>query len=70
MSCLSGRLEGEDWREGDRSFLHISQEEIFYTFDIPPVRIMGSHEILDVSEPHLCAMFGPFCRDVLAQGLL
>jgi len=44
-------------------------EEIYYAFDILPVRIMGSHEIQDVTEPHLFAMFCPFCRDVLAQGL-
>jgi benzoyl-CoA reductase subunit C len=44
-------------------------EEIFYAFDVLPVRILGSHQIQDVTEPHLFAMFCPFCRDVLAQGL-
>jgi len=44
-------------------------EEIYYTFDILPIRILGSHEIQDVTEPHLFAMFCPFYRDVLAQGL-
>jgi benzoyl-CoA reductase subunit C len=44
-------------------------EEILYAVDILPVRILGSHEPQDVSEPHIFAMFCPFCRDCLAQGL-
>ncbi|MHA2392769.1 MAG: benzoyl-CoA reductase, bzd-type, subunit N [Promethearchaeota archaeon] len=44
-------------------------EEILYAADILPVRIIGSHEPQDVSEPHIFAMFCPFCRDCLAQGL-
>ncbi len=44
-------------------------EEIFYAADILPVRILGSHEPQDVTEPHIFGMFCPFCRDVLAQGL-
>ncbi len=44
-------------------------EELFYAADILPVRIMGSHEIQDVSEAHIFGMYCPFCRDVLAQGL-
>jgi len=44
-------------------------EEIFYAANILPVRILGSHEPQDVSEPHIFAMFCPFCRDCLAQGL-
>lgn len=50
-------------------FCTYSPEEIYYAFDVLPVRILGSHEIQDVTEPHLFAMFCPFCRDVLAQGL-
>ena len=46
-----------------------SPEEIYYAFDILPVRILGSHEVQDVTEPHIFGMFCPFCRDVLAQGL-
>lgn len=34
-----------------------------------PVRILGSHEPQDVTEPHIFGMFCPFCRDCLAQGL-
>ncbi len=44
-------------------------EEIIYAADILPVRILGSHEPQDVTEPHIFAMFCPFCRDCLAQGL-
>jgi benzoyl-CoA reductase subunit C len=44
-------------------------EEILYAADILPVRILGSHEPQDVSEPHIFAMYCPFCRDCLAQGL-
>jgi|SaaInl8_200m_RNA_FD_contig_101_318159_length_4979_multi_6_in_0_out_0_1 benzoyl-CoA reductase subunit C len=50
-------------------FCTYAPEEIFYAFDVLPVRILGSHEIQDVTEPHLFGMFCPFCRDVLAQGL-
>jgi benzoyl-CoA reductase subunit C len=44
-------------------------EEILYAADILPVRILGSHEAEDVTEPHIFKMFCPFCRDCLAQGL-
>ena len=44
-------------------------EEIFYAAGILPVRILGSHEPQDLTEPHIFGMFCPFCRDVLAQGL-
>lgn len=44
-------------------------EEILYAADILPVRILGSHEPQDVTEPHIFAMYCPFCRDCLAQGL-
>lgn len=44
-------------------------EEILYAADVLPVRILGSHEPQDVTEPHIFAMFCPFCRDCLAQGL-
>jgi benzoyl-CoA reductase subunit C len=45
-------------------------EEIIYAAGMLPVRVLGSHEPQDVSERHIYAMFCPFCRDVLAQGLL
>lgn len=44
-------------------------EELLYAADILPVRILGSHEPQDVTEPHIFGMFCPFCRDCLAQGL-
>jgi len=44
-------------------------EEILYAADILPVRILGSHEAQSLTEPYLFAMYCPFCRDVLAQGL-
>lgn len=44
-------------------------EEILYAAGILPVRILGSHEPQDVTEPHIFAMYCPFCRDCLAQGL-
>ena len=44
-------------------------EEILFAADVLPVRILGSHEPQDVTEPHIFGMFCPFCRDCLAQGL-
>ncbi|MDP2914697.1 MAG: benzoyl-CoA reductase, bzd-type, subunit N [Candidatus Aminicenantes bacterium] len=44
-------------------------EEILIAADVLPVRILGSHEPQDVTEPHIFGMFCPFCRDCLAQGL-
>jgi len=64
----------KEWRERTGGkvvgfFCTYAPEEIFYAFDVLPVRVMGSHEPQDVTEPHIFAMFCPFCRDVLAQGL-
>ncbi len=44
-------------------------EELLIAADILPVRILGSHEPQDVTEPHLFGMYCPFSRDCLAQGL-
>jgi benzoyl-CoA reductase subunit C len=44
-------------------------EEILYAAGVLPVRVLGSHEPQNVTEPHIFAMFCPFCRDCLAQGL-
>lgn len=44
-------------------------EEILIGAGVLPVRILGSHEPQDVTEPHIFGMFCPFCRDCLAQGL-
>ena len=50
-------------------FCTYAPEELMYAAGILPVRILGSHETQDVTEPHIFAMFCPFCRDCLAQGL-
>ena len=44
-------------------------EEILIAFNCLPVRILGSHEPQNVTEPHIFGMYCPFCRDCLAQGL-
>jgi len=44
-------------------------EEILCAAGVLPVRVLGSHEPQNVTEPHIFAMFCPFCRDCLAQGL-
>jgi benzoyl-CoA reductase subunit C len=44
-------------------------EEILHAAGVLPVRILGSHEPQDVTEPHIFGMYCPFCRDCLAQGL-
>lgn len=44
-------------------------EEILYAANILPVRVLGNHEPQSVTEPHIFAMYCPFCRDCLAQGL-
>lgn len=50
-------------------FCTYAPEEIFYAFDILPVRILGSHDPQDLTDPHIFPMFCPACRDILAQGL-
>lgn len=60
-------------RTGGRVFGYMCiyvPQEILYAANILPVRILGSRESQDVSESHIHPMFCPFCRDVLAQGLL
>jgi benzoyl-CoA reductase subunit C len=44
-------------------------EEILIAAGILPVRILGSHEPQNLTEPHIFGMYCPFCRDCLAQGL-
>lgn len=44
-------------------------EEILYAASVLPVRILGSHEPQDVTDPHIFGMYCPFCRDCLAQGI-
>jgi len=64
----------KDWkkRTGGKvvgCFCSYVPEELLVAADILPVRVLGSHEPQDVTEPHIFGMFCPFCRDVLAQGL-
>lgn len=42
-------------------------EELLYAAGVLPVRIYGSHEPSDVTEPHIFGMYCPYCRDCLAQ---
>lgn len=63
-----------DWKKktGGKVFGYLCSyvpEEILYAAGILPVRVLGSHEPQDVTEPHIYTMFCPFSRDVLAQGL-
>lgn len=52
-------------------FCTYAPEEIMYAAGILPVRLTGSREPQNVTEPHIFGgMYCPFCRDVLAQGLL
>ena len=44
-------------------------EEILVAGGVLPVRLLGSHQPQNVTEPYIFGMFCPFCRDVLAQGL-
>ncbi len=50
-------------------FCSYAPEELIYAAGLLPMRMLGSHEPQDVTEPHIFGMFCPFCRDVLAQGL-
>lgn len=64
----------KDWKERTGGkimgyFCTYAPEEIMYAAGILPVRILGSHEAQDVTDSHIFAMFCPFCRDCLAQGL-
>ncbi len=64
----------KEWRERTGGkiigyFCTYVPEELLYAAGILPVRILGTHEVQDVTEPHIFAMFCPFCRDCLAQGL-
>lgn len=64
----------KDWKERTGGkvigyFCTYAPEEIMYAAGVLPVRILGSHEPQDVTEPHIFGMYCPFCRDCLAQGL-
>jgi benzoyl-CoA reductase subunit C len=44
-------------------------EEILYAAGILPVRILGGHEVQELTERHIFGHYCPFSRDCLAQGL-
>ena len=46
-----------------------SPVEIMYAAGMLPVRILGSHEVQDVTDRYLFPTVCPFSRDALAQGL-
>ncbi|MCX6156180.1 MAG: benzoyl-CoA reductase, bzd-type, subunit N [Candidatus Kapabacteria bacterium] len=71
---LNRHAYAKEWKERTGGkvmgyFCTYVPEEILYAANILPVRILGSHEQNDVTEPHIFGMFCPFCRDCLAQGL-
>lgn len=43
--------------------------EIVYAAGMLPVRVLGTHEVQDVTDRYLFPTVCPFCRDTLAQGL-
>ncbi len=43
--------------------------EIVYAAGMLPVRVLGSHEVQDITDRYLFPTVCPFCRDTLAQGL-
>ncbi|MEK7847826.1 MAG: 2-hydroxyacyl-CoA dehydratase [Chloroflexota bacterium] len=45
-------------------------EEIISAAGMLPVRVFGSREPQDVTEPHIASYYCPYCRDCLAQALL
>ncbi len=44
-------------------FCTYTPEEIFYAFDILPVRLMGSHELQNITDPHESDL--PFVKQAL-----
>lgn len=76
VAALKGRHDyARQWkaRTGGRVVGYLCTyvpEEFLYAAGTLPVRVLGSHEPQDVTEPHIFGIFCPFCRDVLAQGLL
>ncbi|TKJ40049.1 benzoyl-CoA reductase, bzd-type, subunit N [candidate division LCP-89 bacterium B3_LCP] len=64
----------KDWKQRTGGkvmgcFCSYVPEEMLVAGNILPVRILGSHEPQNVTEPYIFGMYCPFCRDVLAQGL-
>ncbi len=69
--CLERYKYQKEWKERTGGkiigyFCTYTPEEIFYAFDILPIRILGSHDLSDITHPHIPDMFCSFCKDVLA----
>jgi len=65
----------QDWqrRTGGRVVGYLCSyvpEEVLYAADVLPVRVLGEHQLQDLTDPHIFGMFCAYCRDVLGQGLL
>jgi benzoyl-CoA reductase subunit C len=63
----------KEWKEehGGRIvgyFCTYVPEELLYDAGVLPVRILGSHKVQSVTDPHISAMYCSFCRDCLAEG--
>ena len=64
----------KDWKAKHNSkvigwLCSYSPVEIMYAAGMLPVRILGSHEVQDVTDRYLFPTVCPFSRDALAQGL-
>lgn len=75
QDTLAKRHEyAKDWKERTGGkvigwLCTYSPVEIMYAAGMLPVRILGTHEVQDVTDRYLFPTVCPFCRDVLAQGL-
>lgn len=64
----------KEWKQttGGRAFgwmCSYAPVELIYAAGMLPVRILGSHEVQDVTDRYLFPTVCPYCRDALAQGL-
>ncbi len=72
---LNRHQYAQEWKErtGRQVFGYFctyAPEELIHAAGILPVRVLGSHEPVDVTEPYIPSQWCPYCRDALAQGLL
>jgi len=75
QNVLANRHQyAKDWKErtGGKAIGGLCTyvpNEIIYAAGMLPVRILGSHEVQDITDRYLFPTVCPFCRDTLAQGL-
>jgi benzoyl-CoA reductase subunit C len=72
---LNRHQYAQEWKERTGRpvfgyFCTYAPEELIHAAGILPVRVLGSHEPVDVTEPYIPSQWCPYCRDALAQGLL